>query len=361
MKKLLLALLLCCAPAFAQFVPQPAGSYINAGSGWAAATSTSTLDAVTFTPMPIGLYRLNTTLNQWVPWDGGSSGGGAVTSVFGRTGVVSATTGDYQFNQIGGTISVAQQPASTMQAVGTVTANNLLKWVTSNTATSSSLSDNGTTISTTESITAPSFLGTATTANALSCGTLLGDLPYFTAATTMACLPGSTTTTTKILGQTGNGTISAAPAWLPVVGTGSPVFSNAPTVTGTWTFSGAMSVTMGTFTRFRTTGTAPTIAAGAAAGSGATATVLAGSTNQAGQITITTAGTPLANGTLATVTFNGTVTPAPLTVTLMPANAAAATAFTAIFTNIPGTTTWTISTGTTAPAVGAMTYFYVVI
>jgi len=80
MKKLLLAVLLFCVPAFAQFVPQPAGSYVNSGSGWVAATSTSTLDAATFVPKPIALYRLNTTLNQWVPWDGGSGSAGSVTT-----------------------------------------------------------------------------------------------------------------------------------------------------------------------------------------------------------------------------------------------------------------------------------------
>src|SRR5882672_3071131 len=74
----------------------------------------------------------------------------------------------------------------------------------------------------TGTVTAPTFAGaltgnvtgnvtgssaTATTASALTCGTLLGDLPYFNTASTMACLPGSTTSTVKILGQTGNGTI----------------------------------------------------------------------------------------------------------------------------------------------------------
>lgn len=77
---------------------------------------------------------------------------------------------------------------------------------------------------------------TAGTAAALTCGTLLGDLPYFNTASTMACLPGSTTSTTKVLVQTGNGTISAAPAWIGTTGTGTVVLSVSPTGTGmaTW-------------------------------------------------------------------------------------------------------------------------------
>lgn len=356
MKKLLLAVLLWCVPAFAQFVPQPAGSYVNSGSGWAAATSTSTFDAATFTPQPIGLYRLNTTLNQWVPWDGGSSSGagtvlsfsaGNLSPLFTTSVATSTTTPALTFllsnapgkSILGNVSATSGAPAYTTDPqVLTLTANS----ITSATVTGA-------------------LLGNANTATSLAGGAALGDLPYQSAVGTTAMLAGRTAATQGILCQIGNGTISAAPIWCNTVGTGSVVLANAPTVTGTWTFSGAVSVVMGTFTRFRTTGTAPTIAVGAAAGTGATATVLAGSTNQAGQITITTAGVPLAGGTLATVTFNGTVTPAPLTVTLMPANAAAATAVTTIFTNIPGTTTWTISTGATIPAVGTLTYFYTVI
>lgn len=77
---------------------------------------------------------------------------------------------------------------------------------------------------------------TATTASALACGTNLGDIAYFSAASTMACLPGRTASTQGILGQIGNGTISAAPAWLATTGTGSVVLSISPIGTGmaTW-------------------------------------------------------------------------------------------------------------------------------
>lgn len=107
---------------------------------------------------------------------------------------------------------------------------------------------------------------TATTATNLACGTLLGDLPYFSAAATIACLPGSITSTTKVLIQTGNGTISAAPSWGAVIGTGSPVFSTSPTITtptlsgltnsGAITANGALTTNL-SLVSTRATGTAP--------------------------------------------------------------------------------------------------------
>lgn len=51
-----------------------------------------------------------------------------------------------------------------------------------------------------------------------------------------------------------------------------------------------------------TSGTAPGVVVGAAAGAGATAAMVAGSTDEAGIISITTNGTPAA-GVLATLTF----------------------------------------------------------
>ena len=54
--------------------------------------------------------------NSWVTTlygASGGSGGGAVSSVFGRTGAISATTGDYSFSQISGTESASQTAALT--------------------------------------------------------------------------------------------------------------------------------------------------------------------------------------------------------------------------------------------------------
>ena len=50
------------------------------------------------------------------------SGGGAVASVFGRTGTVVATTGDYSFAQISGTATPAQLPLFTATTNGIVAA-----------------------------------------------------------------------------------------------------------------------------------------------------------------------------------------------------------------------------------------------
>lgn len=47
----------------------------------------------------------------------------------------------------------------------------------------------------------------------------LGDLLYASASNTLSKLAGNTTTTLKFLGQTGTGTVSAAPAWTTTIGT----------------------------------------------------------------------------------------------------------------------------------------------
>jgi hypothetical protein len=50
----------------------------------------------------------NSSASAWQP--GTVSGGGAVSSVFGRTGAVTAQTGDYGFGQISGTVASSQLP-----------------------------------------------------------------------------------------------------------------------------------------------------------------------------------------------------------------------------------------------------------
>src|SRR5215831_18027685 len=54
---------------------------------------------------------------QWAPL----TVGGTVSSVFGRTGLVTAQTGDYQFSQIGGTVAVGQLPSSGGDLNGSIT------------------------------------------------------------------------------------------------------------------------------------------------------------------------------------------------------------------------------------------------
>ena len=85
---------------------------VKAGSGASApATCTANKELYIKTDAPAGqqLYLCNTAGSGWnLVGDGGSGGGGAVASVFGRTGTVAAQTGDYGFWQISGTASDSQ-------------------------------------------------------------------------------------------------------------------------------------------------------------------------------------------------------------------------------------------------------------
>lgn len=74
------------------------------------------------------------------------------------------------FTQLGGAASIAQVPATLVQSVGTVSGNTMLKWVASNTATNSSIVDNGTNVTTTEPFSALSVAGAATGLTAFPTG-----------------------------------------------------------------------------------------------------------------------------------------------------------------------------------------------
>jgi hypothetical protein len=69
----------------------------------------------------------------------------------------------------------------------------------------------------------------------------LGDLLYSSASNTLSKLSGNTTTTKKFLSQTGNGSVSAAPAWNTIVGTDLTAIS----ISGTCSY---LSYSNGTFT-----------------------------------------------------------------------------------------------------------------
>jgi hypothetical protein len=62
----------------------------------------------------------NSGASAWQP--GTVSGSGAVSSVFGRTGAVTAQTGDYNFGQISGTLGSSQFPAAGGDLSGNLTA-----------------------------------------------------------------------------------------------------------------------------------------------------------------------------------------------------------------------------------------------
>lgn len=209
------------------------------------------------------------------------------------------------------------------------------------------------------------LVGNATTATTATndSGGALGSMPYQTAPGTTAQLTGSTSSAIAVLTQTGTGSVSAAPNWNATTGTGLAVFNAAPTISGTATFSGAISLA-GTITspRWNPSGTAPTIAVGAGAGTGATASVLAGSTNAVGQLTVTSGTVPTPTSVIATITFNGTVSPAPRAVYLFPVNATAALDTLQVFSSIPSTTTWTINAGATGLTASlAHIWFYLVL
>jgi hypothetical protein len=103
-------------------------------------------------------------------------------------------------------------------------------------------------------------------------------------------------------------------------------------------------------------GSAPTMAPGAAAGTSPTCTTITGA-NMAGVITCTT-GTSTATGTLATITFNGTLGTAPQGCTVMPRTALTAPTATSIYTTAPSTTTWTIGVAAALTASTAYSWSY---
>lgn len=92
-------------------------------------------------------------------------------------------------------------------------------------------------------------------------------------------------------------------------------------------------------------GTAPTIAAGAAAGSSPTVAITSGSTDAAGRVEVLT-GTSATTGVLATITFNAAFGVAPI-VSITPGNAATAALAVAVdpFVSSSTTTTFVITVG----------------
>lgn len=96
-------------------------------------------------------------------------------------------------------------------------------------------------------------------------------------------------------------------------------------------------------------GTAPTIAAGTGAGTSPTVSVISGSQDLAGQVSVTAGVTPATASTVVTITYNRAF-PTGSWVTLTPANAATAllSGVNMVFCPAGGTTTWTITSGSTA-------------
>jgi len=138
----------------------------------------------------------------------------------------------------------------------------------------------------------------------------------------------------------------AAGTAYPLTSSGAMVFSSAANVISVRNLKG--------------TGTAVTTTTGSAIGTSGTATVTTNSTNTAGKITITTGSASTGiSGTLCTVNFANAFGVAP-NVVLTPANSAAAllTGGTQIFVSASATGNFTITSGTTAPALSTAYQFY---
>lgn len=104
-------------------------------------------------------------------------------------------------------------------------------------------------------------------------------------------------------------------------------------------------------------GTAPTISAGAGAGTSPTVTVVSGSQDMAGQLSIVTGTTPTGSAVIATITFNRAF-PTGAWPVISPANAAAAgVGANGVFAIGASTTTWTLNS-TAVGLTGATTYLW---
>lgn len=125
-------------------------------------------------------------------------------------------------------------------------------------------------------------------------------------------------------------------------------------LTGSFTTKGSVSSS-----QIISSGTAPTIAAGAAAGTAPTVAITG--FNMAGRISITTGTVTLPSATLATITFGGTVTTAPQGCTLQPVGVNAVGQVGMVDVSAyPTTTGWAIGVGAAAiPASTTYTYSYV--
>jgi hypothetical protein len=136
--------------------------------------------------------------------------------------------------------------------------------------------------------------------------TLLGSLPYQSNTDTTSFLSPNTTTSIKVLTQTGDGTNGTAPVWTASTGTGSVVFATAPTFTtsidGGATFAAFASVTSLTLGYSGTASSTHNIGTGATS-SGNTKTINIGTGAATGGIANVNLGSAL-----GTVTVNNDLT-----------------------------------------------------
>lgn len=204
-------------------------------------------------------YQYVSATGVWVRVSsyGTASGGGAVSSVFGRTGAVVAAANDYAFSQISGTAAIAQggtgqttQQAALDALAGATTSGLVLRGNGTHVTLAAIQAADVPTLNQNTSGTAAGLSTTLAVAsggtgqttalaafNALSPLTTLGDI-LTNDGTNDVRVAGNTTTTRKFLIQTGNGTVSAAPAWGTIVNGDIPTLNQnttgtASNVTGT--------------------------------------------------------------------------------------------------------------------------------
>jgi hypothetical protein len=87
------------------------GSLSGSGGGGVTSLNTLTGAVVLSAGVNITLTPAGNTITI------SSAGGGAVSSVFGRSGAVVAANNDYSFSQISGTLTTAQEPATTVNSI----------------------------------------------------------------------------------------------------------------------------------------------------------------------------------------------------------------------------------------------------
>jgi hypothetical protein len=182
---------------------------------------------------------------------------------------------------------------------------------------------------------------------------------YENATPAAARLAGSTSATIAVLTQTGNGTISAAPAWVTATGIGSPVFGTSPTlVTPALGVATATSVNKVTITAPASSATLTLITGSSLITAGAFALTL--TSGQSTNVTIPTVASLTMARIDAAQTFTGiqTLSSAPVLSSGTLTSVAATMTFPATATTLAGlaqAATWTSAqTFSTAPVFNAL-------
>lgn len=99
-------------------IPPAVASFVSSDGNTFTPLQESTSMSESFIPPAAALYVSSDgtgNAGTWGPWNGTSSGTGAVSSVFTRTGAVVATTGDYTAAQVTNALDLSNVNTQTMQ------------------------------------------------------------------------------------------------------------------------------------------------------------------------------------------------------------------------------------------------------